>query len=147
MTSSTSGNLDWLLDDLVGRVPGVRFATLLSTDGLLLGRSAQTVREQAEHLSALASALHGLGRSAGTYFEIGGVQQTVIELDHGILFVTAAGANACLAVLTEESANMGMVAFEMNQTVQRARTFLSTPTRTPEIDGPAAAIHADRNLP
>ncbi|WP_063041612.1 roadblock/LC7 domain-containing protein [Nocardia pseudovaccinii] len=129
MTSSNTTSLDWLLDDLVERLSGVRHAVVLSTDGMLLSRSSELSREQAEHFCALSSALHGLARSAGSHFDVGVVRQTVIELDRGILFVTSAGDNACLSLLTEGTANMGMVAYEMNQTVHRLGAFLSAAPR------------------
>jgi predicted regulator of Ras-like GTPase activity (Roadblock/LC7/MglB family) len=134
MTSGNSGKLDWLLDDLVGRLPGAKFATVLSTDGMLLSHSNGLSQEQAEHCCALASALQGLARSAGGHFDVGGVRQSVIELDRGVLFVTSAGSNACLALLTNETANLGMVAYEMNQAVQRVGTFLSASQRRPGGD-------------
>jgi predicted regulator of Ras-like GTPase activity (Roadblock/LC7/MglB family) len=129
VTSSNTGRLDWLLDDLVRRLAGVRHAVVLSTDGLMLGHSTAMTTEDAEHFCAMASALHSLARSAGGRFEAGSVRQTVIELDRAVLFVTSAGDNACLALLTSETANMGMVAYEMNQTVQRVGSYLSTSPR------------------
>lgn len=128
MTSNTP-RLDWLLDDLVRRLAGVKYAVVLSTDGLLLGRSTQMALEDAEHFSAMSSALQSLARSAGARFDGGDVRQSVIELDRAILFVTSAGENACLALLTTDSANMGTVAYEMNQMVYRVGEFLSTNTR------------------
>ena len=128
MTTPTR-NLDWLLDDLVAHIPGVRHAVVLSTDGLLLGRSTIMPVEDAEHFAAMAATLHGLARSAGHRFTGGTVRQTVIELDHAVMFATAAGHNACLALLTDETANMGMVAYEINQTVHRVGTFLSAAPR------------------
>ncbi|MGQ4600736.1 roadblock/LC7 domain-containing protein [Nocardia sp. R6R-6] len=129
MSVSPAGDLSWLLDDLVARLTGVHHAVLLSTDGLLLGRSSAMSREDAEHFGAMSSALYGLARSAGSRFDGGGVRQAVIELDQAVLFVTAAGANACLALQAAESANLGMVAYEMNLTVQRVGNFLSTTPR------------------
>lgn len=129
MTSANTHTLDWLLDDLVQRLTGVRHAVVLSTDGLPLGRSTAMSVEDAEHFCALSSAMQGLARSAGKRFDSGDVRQVVIELDRGILFVTAAGSNACLAVLTATSAHMGAVAYEMNQTVQRVGPHLSTAPR------------------
>lgn len=122
-------NLDWLLDDLGERLVGVRQAVVLSTDGLLLGRSTTMAVDEAEHFAAMSSAVHSLARSAGRRFDGGDVRQAVIELDRAVLFVTAAGSNACLALLAEEDANLGMVAYEMNQTVQRVGTFLSAAPR------------------
>jgi predicted regulator of Ras-like GTPase activity (Roadblock/LC7/MglB family) len=131
VTSSNPGDLNWLLDDLVDRLAGVRHAVVLSTDGLLLGRSTAMTRDDAEHFAAMSSTLYGLARSAGSRFDGGGVRQAVIELDRAVLFVTSAGDNACLALQAAETANLGMVAYEMNVTVQRVGTYLSTPARLP----------------
>ncbi|MBF4995953.1 dynein regulation protein LC7 [Nocardia sp. 852002-20019_SCH5090214] len=129
MTSSNAGDLNWLLDDLVDRLAGVRYAVVHSTDGLLLGRSTSMSREDAEHFGAMSATLYGLARSAGNRFDGGGVRQAVIELDRAVLFVTAAGDNACIALQANENANLGMVAYEMNLTVQRVGGYLSTDPR------------------
>jgi predicted regulator of Ras-like GTPase activity (Roadblock/LC7/MglB family) len=121
--------MNWLLDDLVERLAGVRYAVVHSTDGLVLGRSTTMNREDSEHFAAMSSTLYGLARSAGSRFDGGGVRQAVIELDRAILFVTAAGANACIALQATENANLGMVAYEMNLTVQRVGGYLSTTAR------------------
>lgn len=126
---STYGDLGWLLDDLVERIDGVHYAVVHSTDGLLLGRSRSTPRDDAEHLSAMSSTLYGLARSAGSRFGGGNVRQAVIELDYAVLLVTAAGSNACLAVQAGETANLGIVAYELNVTVQRVGDHLSTAAR------------------
>ncbi|MET8650386.1 roadblock/LC7 domain-containing protein [Nocardia aurea] len=129
MTTPKPRSLDWLLDDLVARLPDVRFAIVLSTDGLLLGHCSSMEQPDAERFGAMASTLQGVARSAGAHFDVGGVSQTVVELDEAVLFVTSAGDNTCLALLTVETANMGMVAYEMNQTVQRVGAHLSIDPR------------------
>ncbi|MEU4812967.1 roadblock/LC7 domain-containing protein [Nocardia fluminea] len=127
MTAAT--DLDWLLDDLVAKLAGVRYAVVLSTDGLTLGRSAALGRDDADRFCAMASAMHSLARGAGQHFGVGGVCQTLIELDRGALIVTAAGANACLALLAEEDADLAMAAYEVNRTVDRVGAHLSTSAR------------------
>ncbi|MEV0293440.1 roadblock/LC7 domain-containing protein [Nocardia sp. NPDC050710] len=134
MTKPKPRSLDWLLDDLIERLPDVRYAVVLSTDGLLLGHGTAMSRSDAERFGAMASTLHGVARSAGSHFDVGGVCQTVVELDRAVLFITAAGDNACLALLTAETANMGMVAYEMNQTVQRVGAHLSVDPRPHPLD-------------
>ncbi|MFI5715678.1 roadblock/LC7 domain-containing protein [Nocardia sp. NPDC051750] len=119
----------WLLEELVSGLPAAESAVLLSTDGLMMGHSAGLDRTAAERFAAMASAFHSLARSAGSHFDAGGVHQTVVELDRAVLFVTAAGDNACLALLAGEAANMGMVAYEMNRTVQRVGSHLAVDTR------------------
>ncbi|WP_067652089.1 roadblock/LC7 domain-containing protein [Nocardia harenae] len=129
MTAPDPGDLNWILDDLVERLAGVRYVVVLSTDGLLLGRSNALGQEDAEHFAAMSSTLYGLARSAGARFEGGGVRQAMIELDRAVLFVTAAGPNACLALQATDTANLGTVAYEMNLTVQRVGSYLTTTPR------------------
>lgn len=66
MTTSTqsSGDLNWLLDDLVGRVAALRHAVILSGDGLATGASRDLAREDAEHLAAVAAGFHSLAKGA-----------------------------------------------------------------------------------
>ena len=125
-----SGELDWLLDDLVLRVTDVRHAVVLSGDGLAMGASGGLGREDAEHLAAVASGFHSLAKGAGRHFGAGGVRQTMVEMDDAFLFVAAAGDGSCRAVLTAVTADIGLVAYEMARMVKRVGEHLRTPTRT-----------------
>ena len=125
----SDGELDWLLEDLVGRVVGARHAVVLSSDGLLVAKSAELSRDDSEHLAAMASALQSLARETGRHFDGGGIRQTVIEMDRAFLFVTAAGTGACLAVLGEEDSDVGMIAYEMNLLVVRVGHYLASAPR------------------
>ena len=126
--TSAGSDLTWLVDDLVDRVAEVRHAVVLSADGLRITSSLN--REDAEHLSAVAAGLQSLARGVGGRFEAGDVQQTVIEMDRGFLFVIAAGHGACLAVMGAADADVGLVAYEMAMLVARAGEFLATRSRT-----------------
>jgi predicted regulator of Ras-like GTPase activity (Roadblock/LC7/MglB family) len=125
-----TGELNWLLDDLVDRVPHAEQAVLLSADGLLIGGSRGLSREDGEHLAAVASGFQSLARGAGRYFGGGAVRQTIIEMESAFLFVTAAGRGACLAVLGDADADVGLIAYEMAMLVTRVGTYLSTSPRS-----------------
>jgi uncharacterized protein len=127
--TSRTGKLDWLLDDLVDRVPPARHAVVLSADGLLMGSSSALPRDDAEHLSAVAAGFQSLARGAGRHFKGGGVRQTIVEMDHAFLFVTAAGQGACLAVLSDSDADIGVIAYEMAMLVVRVGQNLTSPSR------------------
>ncbi|MFC7304603.1 roadblock/LC7 domain-containing protein [Streptomyces monticola] len=131
-TSHRSGELDWLLDDLVTRVGDVRHCVVLSNDGLAVGSSSALRREDAEHLAAVASGFHSLAKGAGRHFGAGGVRQTMVEMDDGFLFVAAAGDGSCLAVLSSAAADIGLVAYEMARLVKRVGEHLYTPPRYAE---------------
>ncbi|HEY4017951.1 MAG TPA: roadblock/LC7 domain-containing protein, partial [Pseudonocardiaceae bacterium] len=95
----SGADLNWLLDDLVERVVGAQHAVVLSADGLLIGKSAALSKDDSDQLSAMASAFQSLARGTGRHFGGGNVRQTIVEMEHAYLFVTAAGRGACLAVL------------------------------------------------
>lgn len=117
--TATPVDLAELLDTLVRQVDGVLHAIVLSADGLLVAASAGLVRDDAEHLAAVAAGLNGLARGAGRHLGDGTVRRTVIELDSGFLFVTAAGPGACLAVLAGTLIDVGLVAYETERLVVR----------------------------
>ena len=127
--STSNGELNWLLDDLIRRVGAVRQAVILSTDGLLVGSSQGLSQEDAEHLSAVAAGFQSLARGAGRHFNGGEVRQTIVEMESAFLFVTAAGQNTCLAVLAEADADVGQIAYEMAMLVKRVGQHLSTNPR------------------
>jgi predicted regulator of Ras-like GTPase activity (Roadblock/LC7/MglB family) len=114
-----TGDLSWLLDDLVARVAEISKAVILTRDGLVVGASTGLTREDAEHLAAMAAGMQSLARGAGRHFGGGRVRQTIVEMENAFLFVTAAGEGSCLAALTTANADVGLVAFEMAVLVKR----------------------------
>jgi len=129
------GQLDWLLDDLVRRVGQVSKAVILSQDGMALGASETLGRDDAEHLAALAAGFQSLARGAGRHFGGGGVRQTIIEMESGFLLVSAAGSGACLAVIAEEGADLGVVAYEMAILIRRTGEHIRVNTRASALSG------------
>jgi uncharacterized protein len=126
---NTTGDLAWLVDDLVDRVAQADHAVVLSNDGLLMAASRGLSREDAEHLSAVAAGFQSLARGAGRHFGGGAIRQTIVEMESAFLLVTAAGQGACLAVLAGQQADIGFVAYEMAMLVTRVGQYLSAPTR------------------
>ncbi|MCD0484373.1 roadblock/LC7 domain-containing protein [Streptacidiphilus sp. ASG 303] len=136
-TTHNSGELNWLLDELVDRVAEVQHAVVLSADGLAMGASAALGREGGEHLAAVASGFHSLAKGAGRHFGAGDVRQTMVELEGGFLFVAAAGEGSCLAVFSSADADLGLVAYEMARLVRRVGEHLYTPPRAAAGSGAA----------
>src|SRR6476661_3957069 len=123
--TTNTGELNWLLDDLTTRVGAVRQAVILSTDGLAVGYSKGLIREDAEHLAAVAAGFQSLARGAGRHFGGGQVRQVIVEMDASFLFVTAAGDGSCLAVLSPAAADAGLIAYEMAVLVKRVGQHLA----------------------
>lgn len=129
-SESKTGQLNWLLDDLINRVVGADRSIVLSSDGLLIGRSSNLDKDDADHLAAVASAFQSLARGAGRHFGGGAVRQTIVEMDNAFLVVTASGRGSCLALLAAPDADLGMVGYEMNMMVKRVGAVISPGPRT-----------------
>ncbi|GAA4506810.1 MULTISPECIES: roadblock/LC7 domain-containing protein [Nonomuraea] len=136
---SPGTDLNWLLDDLVGRINDVEHAIVLSSDGLLMASSAGLVRTDGEHLSAVASGLQSLAKGVSEHVKGGPVKQTVVEWKSQFLIVTTAGERACLAVLCGQQADIGLVAYEMAMMVARVGQYLTSGARVE-----AAQVEAGR---
>jgi predicted regulator of Ras-like GTPase activity (Roadblock/LC7/MglB family) len=134
---SPAVDLSWLLDDIVSRVRDIDQAVILSRDGLVTAASKGLGREDADSLAAMAAGFQSLARGASLHFGGGTVRQTVVEMDHAFLFVTAAGQGSCLAVLTGAGADVGLVAYEMAVLVTRIGPHMQVQPR-PVAAGDAA---------
>jgi predicted regulator of Ras-like GTPase activity (Roadblock/LC7/MglB family) len=135
MSGGTSlGELDWLLDNLVSSVLGVRIAVILSPDGLSLGRSPGLSEADAGHLAALAAGAQSLARGVGVWSGYGDVSQTIIEMEAGLLFITPAGRGTCLALLADANADAGQIAYEMAVLVKRVGQHMIANPRFPVQD-------------
>ncbi|WP_371794930.1 roadblock/LC7 domain-containing protein [Streptomyces sp. NBC_01718] len=124
-----SGELNWLLEELVAHVPEIRHAVVLSSDGLPIGTSKELTRDDGERFAAIASGFHSLAKGTGRHFRAGRVVQTLVELEDGFLFVVAAGEGSCLAVFSDADADVGLVAYEMTRLVKRVGAHLGSPAR------------------
>jgi predicted regulator of Ras-like GTPase activity (Roadblock/LC7/MglB family) len=122
-------DLNWLVTNLVERVPDAVHAVAVSSDGLLLARSADFPRERAEQLAAITSGLSSLTLGASRIFDGGPVQQTVVEMDLGVLVVTSVSDGASLAVLAT-TLDLGLVAYEMTLLAERMGRVLTPAARS-----------------
>jgi predicted regulator of Ras-like GTPase activity (Roadblock/LC7/MglB family) len=112
-------DLDWLVTRFVEQVTDAAHAILVSADGLLMAASASIPGERAEQVAAVSSGLASLGVGAARLFDGGAVLQTVVEMEHGYLMLMSVGDGSNLAVLTQESADIGQVGYEMALLVDR----------------------------
>ncbi|KOG25712.1 roadblock/LC7 domain-containing protein [Streptomyces viridochromogenes] len=118
--SQAAQNLNWLITNFVDNTPGVSHTVVVSADGL--------------QLAAVASGLTSLTAGASRIFEGGAVNQTVVEMERGFLFIMSISDGSSLAVLAHPEADIGLVGYEMALLVDRAGTVL-TPDLRAELQG------------
>lgn len=121
-------DLSWMVTSLVKRVPDVAHAVVVSADGLPVATSAGLPPDRADELAAITSGVAGLAEGTSRIFEGGTVVQTVVEMQRGLLLITAIGSGAYLAVLAS-SGDLGLVAYEMTLLAERAGRVLSPAMR------------------
>jgi predicted regulator of Ras-like GTPase activity (Roadblock/LC7/MglB family) len=112
-------DLDWLMSRFVEEVHDAAHAILVSADGLLMAASSSIPSDRAEQVAAVSSGLASLAVGAAKLFDGGAVLQTVVEMEYGHLMLMNVGDGSNLAVLTQESADIGQVGYEMALLVDR----------------------------
>jgi predicted regulator of Ras-like GTPase activity (Roadblock/LC7/MglB family) len=123
------GELDWLINSFVDRIPGVSSALVVTTDGLVLAHSQRIARDTADQLAAVTSGLASLTAGAARCLEAGSVQQVIVELTRGYLFVTTIGDGSALAVMCGTDCDIGLIGYEMSLLVTRIGQVLTPALR------------------
>lgn len=123
-------DLNWLITNFAVRVPSVAHAIVVSSDGLPLAYSEGFPRHRADQLAAVTSGLTSLTQGAARMFEAGNVNQTVVDMDGGLLIIMAVSHGSSLAVLVGGDCDMGLVVYEMSLLVVQVGDAL-----TPEVRG------------
>ena len=126
----TMQDMGWLLSNFADSVAGIAHVVAVSADGLLLASSRDLPPDRADQLAAITSGVVSLTDGASRMFSAGQVQQTIIEMDSGYLFLMSISDGSSMAVLAARSCDVGQVGYEMALLVERAG-----PALTPELIG------------
>ncbi|GAA2238885.1 roadblock/LC7 domain-containing protein [Rarobacter faecitabidus] len=132
--SSEATNFGWLLDNFVRTVPGTRHTLVVSADGLLMAMSENLDRTSGDQLAAIVSGMSSLTRGAARQLGAGAVRQSIVEMDKGFLFLMSVSNGSVLAVVAEETADVGLIGYEMALLVTRTEQTL-TPQLITEMRG------------
>lgn len=124
MTSADTGrphrpeDFGWLLNDFAAGTPGVAHALLVSSDGLALVGSGTMPADFADPMAAMTSGMISLGNNIARRVGESGCEQVMLKFPTGHFLFMSIGNLAGLAVLVNEGANLGAVAYRMTQLVQ-----------------------------
>ena len=125
----TMHDMGWLLNNFANSVAGIAHVVAVSADGLLLASSRDLPADRADQLAAIASGVVSLTEGASRMFNAGTVQQTIIEMDSGYLFLMSISDGSSMAVLAARSCDVGQVGYEMALLVERVGAALSPTAR------------------
>ena len=124
----TMHDMGWLLNNFANSVAGIAHVVAVSADGLLLASSRDLPADRADQLAAIASGVVSLTEGASRMFNAGAVQQTIIEMESGYLFLMSVSDGSSMGVLAARSCDVGQVGYEMALLVERVGASL-TPAR------------------
>jgi predicted regulator of Ras-like GTPase activity (Roadblock/LC7/MglB family) len=125
----TMHDMGWLLSNFADSVAGIAHVIAVSADGLLLASSRDLPTDRAEQLAAITSGVVSLTDGASRMFNAGQVQQTIIEMDSGYLFLMSISDGSSMAVLAARNCDVGQVGYEMALLVERVGAALSPAAR------------------
>ncbi|MFJ4903389.1 MULTISPECIES: roadblock/LC7 domain-containing protein [unclassified Streptomyces] len=135
-SSGDSGFVLADLDRVITEVRGARHAVLLGSDGLPRGATSGMNRDLADTISAAMTGIHAYSRVTSQFagvLEGAEWRQTVIEFQHGWIFLMAAGAGAFLAAAAEHDCDIEEFTTRLHAVVPR----LTAPTARGEGAGHA----------
>ncbi|MET9613643.1 roadblock/LC7 domain-containing protein [Kitasatospora indigofera] len=123
-------DLSWMLDSAL-EIPGALHAVLISADGLLMARTKDFDKDNADRVAAAMSGVQSLSRSLAFFADDPGQrwQQTLVEFDGGWVFLISAGEGAYLGVSASQDIDMQDITFRMQQLVGQLGKFLAAPPR------------------
>jgi uncharacterized protein len=128
-------DLNWLITNFAERVPSIAPAIVVSSDGLPLAVSEGLPPDRVEQLAAVVSGVTSLTQGASRMFEGGTLNQTVVDMQRGLLVVMAISDGSSLAALAATDCDMGLVAYEMVLLVERVGSALTPQVRSARSAG------------
>lgn len=123
--STEAVNFNWLLDNFVKSVPGVRHTLVVSADGLLMAMSDELDRTSGDQLAAIVAGMSSLTRGAARQLRSGDVRQAIIEMDTLFMFLMSISDGSVLSVAADATCDVGLIGYEMQQLVNRTEDTLT----------------------
>ncbi|MEU5538674.1 roadblock/LC7 domain-containing protein [Streptomyces sp. NPDC020362] len=114
------------LDEVVGKVQGARHAVLLGSDGLPRGATTGMSQDLADTISAAMTGIHAYSRATSQFAGVlqdAQWRQTVIEFQHGWIFLISAGRGAFLAAAAEHDADIEEFTTRLHEVVPRLSVY------------------------
>ncbi|MEU3646285.1 hypothetical protein SAMN04488564_106185 [Lentzea waywayandensis] len=118
----------WLVTNFAERTPGIEHAVVISADGLVLISSSKLPEHVAPQFAAIVAGVVSLADSASKCFAGESVVRTVVQMDRGVMLLSAISDGSVLAVLASSSADVAQIAYEMTVVVRQVGQLL-----TPEL--------------
>ncbi|MGZ4632207.1 MAG: roadblock/LC7 domain-containing protein [Actinomycetes bacterium] len=134
---SRSARLDRILHELLGQVPEIEAAAVVSFDGLPMASALPEGMDE-DRVAAMSAALLSLGERAAEGLGRGELSQVYVEGENGTVFLVSADDEAVLVAVAAKGAKVGLMLFE----VRRAAAVLADVLRVESPWEEPAALEA-----
>ena len=111
---SRSSRLDRILAELVGQVPEIEAASVVSFDGLAMASALPAAMDE-DRVAAMSAALLSLGERAAEGLGRGELSQVYVEGEDGTVFLVSAEDEAVLVAVAAKGAKVGLMLFEVRR--------------------------------
>ncbi len=111
---SRSSRLDRILAELVGQVPEIEAASVVSFDGLAMASALPAAMDE-DRVAAMSAALLSLGERAAEGLGRGELSQVYVEGEGGTVFLVSADDEAVLVAVAAKGAKVGLMLFEVRR--------------------------------
>jgi predicted regulator of Ras-like GTPase activity (Roadblock/LC7/MglB family) len=138
MTTDEARNFNWLLSSFVNETAGVSDAVAVSSDGVLIARSASVGAAESEQLCAIISGCASLAHAADRAIDGQGLERVIIAMKDGFLFVSAIADGSCLGVVAMRDCDVGSIGYQTTELVTRVGLLL-TPALREELKALASS--------
>ena len=118
MDPNTPDSLDDILKRLLGAIPEVKSAAIVSAEGLPIA-SALPQGIDETRIAAMTAALLSLSERAIIEMGKGDFDQLYIKGSNGYLLVMQAGINAVLTVSTTKEVRLGLILLDCRRTCEK----------------------------
>ena len=122
--SETAKNFNWLIDDFVNSTAGVTDAIAVSSDGLLIAASRSLERQDAEQVAAIVTGMVSLSEGASRAFGFEGLQQVIVSMRGGYMFVSSISMGSALGVVATNGCDIGAIGYQTGLLVERVGDLL-----------------------
>ena len=126
--SESAENFNWLIDDFVAKTAGVTDAIAVASDGLLIATSRSLARADADQVAAIVTGLVSLSDGAPRAFGFEGLQQVIVSMKLGFMFVSQISLGSALGVVATAGSDIGAIGYQTSLLVDRTGALL-----TPEL--------------
>ncbi len=119
---SKQHKLQQTIEDLRAALPDLTGAMIASSDGLSMAESIS--KGDGTRVAAMTATALGLGKRIADTIDAGELTETTVTGENGRMFVYAAGKKGVLAVMTNGTANVGLINLEARSAAEQIAEIL-----------------------